>query len=427
MNQQTGNVSWDRSHHSYFEYFALDLQDFTKTHKLPLHGSQDVNHGLELQKDRHQEKNIRMKYEFVPRGHFSDRSPFRKSWSDEHYVSTLECRSCQMIRTFFRNQKKVHEYKKNMLFYQVITNVNNGDAVAEDLYPCPACGAISKIGALQNGCPYCGTFFEMKELFPKITNFYFIEDTGGTKQEVKHEIRKKIIPCAVVSTLALMLYFFFGSDQRGHLFYALISGTIGGIVMGAIYGYLWWALGMLGGLFINAGKSIPMLIGTVGSGGRFVSQMRRYSPEFSFEYFSDKMVSILKMLVYAKDPQELPYYVGEPLGNLFSDIIDSSYSGAVALKRFQVQGEYCYVTVDIYMEDIYDRGNRIFEKRDTIRMYLQKSIRKPIDYNFSIERIQCKNCGGSFNAAMRRACPNCGSRYEIGDDDWVVLKVVKIK
>lgn len=135
----------------------------------------------------------------------------------------------------------------------------------------------------------------------------------------------------------------------------------------------------------------------------------------------------MKMLVYAENPQELPYYAGESMGNLFSDIIDSSYAGAVALKRFQVQGEYCYVTVDVYMEDIYDNGKRIFEKRDTLRMYLRKNIRKPIDYNFSIERIQCKNCGSSFNAAMQRDCPNCRTKYEIGDDDWAVLKIVKIK
>lgn len=427
MEKQTEPVSWDRSHHSYFEYFALDLQDFTNTHKPPLHGSQDVNHGLELQRKRHQEKNIHMKYSFVPRGLFSDRSPFCKSWRDERYVSSLECRSCQLTRTFYRNQSKVYENKKNMLFYQVNTNVNNRDAVAEDLYTCPACGAISKIGTLQSGCPYCGTYFEMRELFPKITNFYLIEDSGGTEQELKHGIRKKIIPCASVSVPVLILYYFFGSDERGHLLYALISGVIGGVMMGAFFGYLWWVFGMLGNLFINAGKSIPMLIGMAGSRRRFVSQMRQHSPEFSYEYFSDKVVSILKMLVYAKDARELPYYAGEPFGNLFSDIIDSSYTGAVALKRFQVRGEYCYVTMDIYMDDIYDKGGRIFEKRDTIRMYLQRNIRKPIDYNFSIERIQCKSCGSSFNAAIQRACPNCGSRYEIGDDDWIVLKVVKIK
>lgn len=427
MEKQTEAVSWDRTHHSLFENFALDLQDFTNTYKQPFHGSQDVNYGLELQKKRQQEKNIHMRYSFVPRGHFADHSAFHKSWSDERYVSSLECRSCQVTRTFFRDRKEVEEYQKNMLFYQVITNIKNGDAVAEDLYACPACGAISRIGVLQSGCPYCGTFFEMRDLFPKITNFYFIEDTGGTEQEMKGELRKKIFPCASVCVLIFFLYFFFEPEHKGQFFYALFSGTVGGIMMGGILGYLWWFFCMMGKLFAGAAKSMPMLVNMAGSRGRFVSRMKRYSPEFSYEYFSGKVVSILKMLIYAKDPQELPYYVGGSLGNLFSDILDSSYAGAVALKRFQVRGEYCYITVDVYMEDIYDKGSRIALKRDTVRMYLQKNIRKPIDYNFSIERIQCKNCGSSFNAALRRTCPNCGSRYEIGDDDWTVLKVVKIK
>lgn len=160
-------------------------------------------------------------------------------------------------------------------------------------------------------------------------------------------------------------------------------------MFGALSGYLWYVIKVMRHLFADAGKLLPMLINVAGSGKKFVSQMKRYSPEFSYEYFSDKVVSILKMLVYSEKPQEVPYYVGEPFGNVFSDIIDSSYTGAVALKRFQVQEEYCYVTVDIYMDDIYD-------------------------------------CGSSFNAAIQRSCPNCQTRYEIEDDDWTVLNIIKM-
>ena len=245
--------------------------------------------------------------------------------------------------------KKVYASSKNMLLYQVITNVIDGNNVANELYTCPGCGAVSRIATLQDGCPYCGACFEMNELFPKVTNYYFIEDTGGTEQEVTHDIKKIIRPFMIVSALFFILYFYFFSEESRRFFYSLISGTVGGIVFGALSGYLWYVIKVMRHLFADAGKLLPMLINVAGSGKKFVSQMKRYSPEFSYEYFSDKVVSILKMLVYSEKPQEVPYYVGEPFGNVFSDIIDSSYTGAVALKRFQVQEEYCYVTVDIYI------------------------------------------------------------------------------
>lgn len=212
---------------------------------------------------------------------------------------------------------------------------------------------------------------------------------------------------------------------RGRLLYSFISGVFGGIILGGIVGYLLWVAGKLGSLFKEAGKSLPMVVNVTGSGKRFVSLMRRHSPEFSYEYFSDKVVSMLKMLLYSADAQELPNYVGEPVGELFSDIVESSYTGAVALKQFQVRGEDCHVTVDVYMEDIYDNGGRIYSKNDTFRVYLRKNIRRPVDFHFSIKKIHCKGCGSSFDATKQKTCPSCGRRYEIEDDDWVIVKIQK--
>lgn len=368
---------------------------------------------------------ISMKYDIVPRGLFAEGGGLGKSWSDDHYISRMEYRTCRLSRSFYRNQKKVYEKKKNFLFYQIITNVFNADVAAGDLYTCPNCGAINKIASLQKGCPYCDTFFEMKDLFPKVTNFYFIEDSGGTERELKHSMRKVMLPCSLLSMIGYTIYFLSTGADGGGVIGAVIRGILSGILFGIISGYLLWVIMQLFTLFKNAGKAMPAVWNAAGSEKRFVSQMKRYSPEFSYEYFSDKVVSILKMIIYSKDAKELPNYVGEPVGNMFSDIVDASYTGAVALKQFQVRNDYCYVTADVYMEDIYDNGSRIYDKNDTIRMYLCKNICKPMNLRFSIQRIQCKGCGGSFDAARQRTCPSCGKRYEIEDDDWIVMKIQK--
>ena len=208
---------------------------------------------------------------------------------------------------------------------------------------------------------------------------------------------------------------------------ALIRGILSGIVLGAIAGYLLWAAWKVGSVFKEAGKSLPMVVQSAGSGKRFVSCMQKYSPEFSYEYFSDKVVSMLKMLIFAEDAQELPIYEGEFLGNLFSDVIESSYTGAVALKQFQVQGDVCRVTADVYLENIYDKGGRIYGRSERIRVFLRRSIKTPVNFYFSIKKIQCKNCGSSFDAAKQKNCPNCHTKYEIGEDDWVITKIQKCR
>lgn len=425
MSSKDEKISWDKSHHSIFENFALDLIDFMETNKLPAYGDQDLNYCLELQQKRLINKKMTMKYNIIPRGLFADGGGMGKSWSDEHYVSNMEYRTCKLIRTFYRDQKKVYNKKQDTIFYQIITNVYNRDIVGSDLYTCPNCAAISKISALRQGCPYCGTFFNMTDLFPKVTNFFFVEDSGGTGKELKYSIGKVIALCALPCIIGYTIYFHNNAMAGEGLIFSIIRGILSGTLLGAITGYFLWAMAQVVTLFIKAGKSMPMVINATGSGKRFVDQMKQYSPEFSYEYFSDKAVSILKMIIFSDDAGELPNYVGEPLGNIFSDIVESAYTGAVALKQFSVKNDYCYVVVDVYMENIYDKGKRIYKKNEKIRMYLCKRVNKVINYHFSIMKIQCKGCGGNFDATKRRTCPSCGKRYEIEDDDWGVTKIQK--
>lgn len=87
-----------------------------------------------------------------------------------------------------------------------------------------------------------------------------------------------------------------------------------------------------------------------------------------------------------------------------------------------LRGDYCYVTVDAYMEDVYD-AKRLRKKRDKFRLVLRRNVTTPLQMNFSITRINCKGCGSSFDATKTRTCPSCNARYEIADEDWVITKL----
>lgn len=426
MSKPTSDTTRGASPKTIFEKFVQELTGFTCTGTPPAHGNQDVKYSLELQQNRLKNKNLMMQYNITPRGHFAEGGGLGKSWSDAHYISRMEYRTCRLSRVFYRNQKKVYEKGQDSIFYEIITDVHDGCGVEEDVYTCPNCGAVSTIGELQNGCSYCSTFFQMPDLFPKVTNFFFIKDNGGTKKEVNGSIAKTMVPCMLLSVIGCILYFYTHLDRvDGSLVRGVISGTLSGLVFDAIAGYFLWAILKLADLFKQAGRAMPMVVNATGAGKRFESRMRQYSPEFSFAYFSDKVVSMLKMMIFSDNVQELPIYEGTPVKGRFENIVESTYTGAVALKSFRMQQKYCYVTADVYMEDIYDTGNRMYSRNDKFRLSLRKNMSTPINMHFSVKQIQCKGCGSSFDATRHRSCPSCGRKFQLGEEDWVIFKIEK--
>ncbi len=409
---------------SIFDKFVQELRHFAGNVELPADAGQSLRYSLELQQKRLEKRNIDLEYEFIPRGHFAEASGLTRGWSDDHYSSRMDYRSSRMTRAFYRGGKKIYEKQKDILFYETITDVLNQDAVENDLYTCPNCGAITQVGALQNGgCPYCGTFFRMSDLFPKVTNYYFIEDSGGTEKEIKKDILKVVLPCMLAAIILTLIGNLSDENAQGLFGLLIVSSVLTGSILGGILGYFVWAVRKLVAVIKNAGKAMPMVVNATGSRKRFASMMQRYSREFSYEYFSDKVVSILKMIIFSEDTQQLPYYAGAPLGTMFEDIVDASYCGAVALKKFRVVQEFCYVTVDVYMENFYDTGRKIRRKNDIFRIRLRKNISRPIQLHFSIKEIECRSCGGSFDATKHRICPNCGTAYPFEDEEWIVESV----
>lgn len=419
---------WSKKNHSIFESFALELEEYPQSGQLPAHGDQDVSYALELQQKRLTSKNLTLCYTFLPRGHFADGGGMSKSWSDDHYISHMEYRTCHLTKAFFREDKRLFEKKENMIFYQIITTAHDRQTVDSDPYTCPNCGAISKISELQEGCPYCGTRFAMSDLFPKVTNYFFIKDSGRTESELKSELKRVMFPLMGIFAAFYSLFFFIGNDSGYPVWLKLLSsllrGGFAGIICGGIIGYVFWAVKKLTTVFHEAGKSIPLLFNAAGSSKAFVSQMKQYSPDFSYEYFSGKVVSLLKMLLFSEDAAALPIYTGEPLGTQFLNLVESSPTGAVGLKQFRVQGDICYVVVDTYLDNIYEKAGRLISRRERFRVFLQRNIAKPVNLRFSIKSIQCKSCGGSFDATKQKFCPHCGTEYAIDDEDWTVTRLL---
>lgn len=411
-----------------FDRFAKELEEWSADGSVPAMGDQDTRYYLELQKARLEAWKVKMVYKLTPRGAFAERRP-TVTWNGAKYTNRMAWGTFRREVSFYQGEKKLFSRADNEIFYQIITWLNRSGNFGEVSYCCPSCGAMSRVKELLDGCPYCHTRFVISDLFPKMTNFYFLRDSGMSSEEMNTRLKKWMGTGAVVFTVAGITFQLWnnissGNTDMGQLIYQMTS-VLCMPVFGGILGYMALSIRLLVGLFKEAFQVTPMLLRTIGVKKRLTRLMQQYDPTFSYDYFVGQVLSLLKIVLYSRDLQNTAACEGMWENRFAWDILDAVFAGAIALNGFRMQGPYGYLDLDVYMRDIHHNGKRIHETNDVFRVHLCKNMMRPADKGFSIKRVQCRGCGGSFDAAVMRYCPYCGKAYDMKEDDWVVTGVWK--
>ena len=153
--------------------------------------------------------------------------------------------------------------------------------------------------------------------------------------------------------------------------------------------------------------------------------MKKYDPDFSYEAFEGRIISLIRTIVFSDDRDTLSIYEGDNELSGFDDVVDMQYRGAVYIKRFEKIDDLLRVEGTAYLTDTYiDR--RVHEKDEKIRFILQKEADGQNDPGFSSHRVNCSSCGGTFDAMHQRNCPYCGNPYDLKKKDWIVKDMKKV-
>lgn len=399
-----------------FRQFTEELEEWSETGKVPSTGNQDIRYYLDLQRKRLNQRNLRMEYRMKLRGEHLDRI-FQKTYKDRIYTNEFVFSSYLQKTSFYRDEKKVYEREKPQNFYQTITKMENQQA--DETYCCPSCGAVSSIKVLLDGCPYCHTRFLISDLFPKVTGYFFQYDFSMNNKEVKTRVKKWVIGGILFVWLCLTI----PELIQGEIFSAFWN-LLFSIPIGAFLGYFamcsWLLISILG----FAARNIPILFRTVGTKSRLNRLLKTYDKSFSYEYFTGRIISLVKIMIFADDVRELAVYKGEEEIPDFSEIVEAAYGGCMGFNKKWIENGYCYLDLDVYMADTYDKGI-VYQKNDIFRIVVCRKLEKESDFGFSIQKVQCSGCVGSFDATRERHCPFCGREYHLEEDDWTVIKIRK--
>ena len=161
----------------------------------------------------------------------------------------------------------------------------------------------------------------------------------------------------------------------------------------------------------------------VGRSLMFCHKMRKLDPTFSTEFFRDKSMSLLKLMLYSHDPQELTICrCDRPIPEKLREIIDTTYFNS-GVDKYRIRDGVCDVSLTFYTDSLHYRSGKVLRKSDRIRMSMRKVIKKPTDLGFSVMAVTCPSCGASFDAANVRDCPFCGNVYPLVENEWVVTDI----
>lgn len=384
----------------------------------------DINYSLKLQNERLAEKGIDLETKIYNRDEDGNKFMSGRKWKDSHYESTMCFSWCGIKRTVKKDGKWRYSDNKKTVIYETVTDVVSGAHPDDDAFNCPNCGTVSTVAGLQDGCAYCGTKFQMDDLFPKVSSYYFLDDVGMSKKE----FWLGYLPFYFITAIAIYVL---ACYLRGEVYLphnlihykGYLIGTLIGIPLGSIpLGYIMYAYFLFIRMIVKAILSVGKM-GTAGSRRSFESRMKQVSPEFSYEYFTSKAISLIKTAIYSKNPQDLLFYTGGELDPKMKDIIDLNYGGALGCKKFKDEGNMVRVVTKAYFDVLYANGNHIYSKSQVFAATFVRRTDLPVNLNFSMTRIQCPTCGASFDATKNKNCPYCDNQYEITTDDWALVEL----
>ena len=404
--------------------FINEITRFYDDGTEPEHASADMRYYLHQHEKRLADMGVKLqrRYTITPDGAKATRSKNRPPYTAS--LSFIECDSSTQI-TNASTQKIMKKHKRSAsIFY---TNILDRADAQNAAYECPNCGHHATLAIFSNGCPMCGTRFQMKQLFPCVSNFYLLS------QMVDNKAVNKFIP--TVKTLAIILGLGVGAytgyslwNQVDPQYLAIVFG-IGAALLAGLVGFL--ALYMIFSIFFAIFMMTRMTTRAISTAdvqsaamtkNSLTKAMQRFDPEFSYDLFEGKVISLFRAIAYSEDRTNMSIYRGDPNLPDLDTIIDIDYRGAMKYLNSSIQnGNDLVLLVRIYLNTTHLINGKVVTKKEDYNITLVKKLTAQENYGFSIHAVNCKTCAASFDAMHLLQCPTCGTPYHLEEEDWVVV------
>ncbi len=408
--------------------YTAELTHFYQDGAFPQDSSADLRFGLACQRERVRKFGLRMSKRFDNAG---PEKEFVWQYQKHPYTYTVDSNFCNYVTEFYDGSGKYlsrSDLEEETLYLGILEKKDQG----QESCTCKNCGHRDLLSNFKSGCPMCGTTYEMVQSYPCVSGYY-------TRPTL---LNKKVAKGAskFLFLIFTVLGIFFGlvaglsiSSEQGYSIGGTIAMTIFAIIIftgGLLFFVFLFFLLMSGPLL--AGKKIAQQteVAPVQSAMRTKERMeidlKRYIPDFSYEFFEEKVISLLRGIVFSDDRKKLTIYDGADDLSFMDNIVDVEYRGAVEYVGHSVINNILRVSVKAYVVCAYYENGYVFFRKQTFSMILAKKVKEE-DLGFTIHAVNCKKCSGSFDAIHVTTCPYCGAEYSLIEDNWVVSQVLLVQ
>ena len=406
---------------SLLDDFLVQKHDWAVTGKEPDTATRELRYCMEQQEKRLAKKGIILdeQYDFRE-GDIVNCIDVPNSFSPFHNHTVY--RETRRMREFRSKDKKLRKDDTPLILYANVTDRSEkgGDFAVN----CPNCGNVAMASELENGCPYCGTYFRMRDLYPRISSYYSVDQVMD-RYKASEKLKKTFLTIGIsLASLFFVVYMLEGKEYQFafRLLRALFSGCMLGAI-GTFVSYLTYSSFLLMKLFGMAGGSIAMLPGLFAR-KKLTGMLEAYDPGFSLEVFEGKIISRLKTVLFSDDRDSLCLYEGNDDLGQFDDLVSMDYRGAFNVLSSVESDGHIMLELEFFMDDFY-MDNRLRHRKERIIANVERRCDAVTDPGYTVSAVKCPNCGSSFDAMHKKECPYCGSRYRMDGNDWLITGIRK--
>ena len=265
------------------------------------------------------------------------RVPRKTSW----YTVDLMYEGVDRHLQFQNSTGIIYERVTEDTMYETVVHTPNEQELTRMSMTCPNCGAVSPVAALTEGCPYCRTVFRINDLFPRVTNTFFIPSLLDRETPIPQ---------------ALFMSFFVA------------------LIMGGIFGYIISIIIFMTKQFNRDGRKRIPFWSYVTTKGKVKSAFAPYDPYFSFEKFEGQIISLIRMAIMSDHPENLASYCGGTLNPYFQDIIEMTYMQAMTVQDIHMEGSHLCMTLRTWWINYSEKDGSINRRGDCIDVTLRRIL-----------------------------------------------------
>lgn len=159
---------------------------------------------------------------------------------------------------------------------------------------------------------YCQTKFQISDLFPKVTNFYFYDDDSSQVKKIKN----------IGIAAGIVIFFLAVICSMVNVEHFNVMNIVGAAAGGAFGGYAVFAFSTIGYGICKGMQGVGEVVGSRKAERKIEKKLKSLDSTFSYKLFEGQLIHFLKMTLFSDDTRNLACFEGTYVPEKYKDLID---------------------------------------------------------------------------------------------------------